>query len=162
MAAALVATPPVIFLDEPTTGLDPRSRLDLWKTIDELVTNGSTVLLATQYMEEAEQLADDIVVNDPADLAAAELALTSWAVGDVHIDGRSVNAPVVGGADTLRDVLAELSASGVPLLDVGLRRPTLDDVFLTLTGSAPAGDAVSATGNDDIPPADQRELEVAR
>jgi len=190
LAAALVAAPPVIFLDEPTTGLDPRSRLDLWSTIAELVTNGSTVLLTTQYMEEAEQLADDIVVidhgreiahgtadelktivggerieivvNDPADLGAAEQALKSWAVGEVHIDGRSVNAPVIGGANTLREVLTDLSTRSINLLDVGLRRPTLDDVFLTLTGSAPAEDTTEETNGDSAPPAEERELEVAR
>jgi len=190
LAAALVAAPPVIFLDEPTTGLDPRSRIELWSTIDELVTNGSTVLLTTQYMEEAEQLADDIVVidhgreiahgtadelktivggeriqvvvSDPVDLEVAETALKSWAVGEVHTVGRSVNAPVVGGASTLGEVLAELSARNVALLDVGLRRPTLDDVFLTLTGSAPDEDLAVDTDAETGPSEDTRELEAAR
>ena len=164
LAAALVAKPDVLFLDEPTTGLDPRSRLQMWETIYELVRGGSTVLLTTQYMEEADRLADDIVVIDrgrkiaqgtadqlkkqiggervdvvldnTADVAATQSVLGSLAVGEVQVDeqGRSLTAPVTGGVEALRQVLQRLAEREVKVVDIGLRRPTLDDVFLTLTG----------------------------
>lgn len=162
LAAALVAEPSVVFLDEPTTGLDPRSRTELWSVIRELVERGRTVLLTTQYMEEADQLADDIVVidhgreiahgtaddlktklggesvevtvQDPSDVGSAELILDRLSVGDVHIAGMTLSAMVSGGADSLMMVLRDLDSAGVKLRDVGLHRPTLDDVFLSLTG----------------------------
>ncbi len=164
LAAALVAKPDVLFLDEPTTGLDPRSRLQMWETIYELVRGGSTVLLTTQYMEEADRLADDIVVidrgrkiaqgtadqlkkqiggervdvvlDDASNVAATQSVLASLAVGEVQVDeqGRSLTAPVTGGVDALRQVLQRLAEREVKVVDIGLRRPTLDDVFLTLTG----------------------------
>jgi ABC-2 type transport system ATP-binding protein len=166
LAGALVAEPPVIFLDEPTTGLDPRSRLDLWEIIRELVDRGTTLLLTTQYLEEADQLADDIVVIDhglaiahgtadqlkaqvggerievvvaqDASLDEAAAVLKGVAVGEVEADpgARRLLAPVSTGADALADALAELRSRGIDIHDIGLRRPTLDDVFLTLTGHA--------------------------
>jgi len=173
LAAALVASPEVLFLDEPTTGLDPRSRVSMWDTIRELVRGGSTLLLTTQYMEEAERLADDIVVIDrgskiahgtsdqlktqiggervevvvasASDVAAAQPILSRLVGGEVQIEeqARRLTAAVSGGPDALGDVLAELKAGKVAVLDIGLRRPTLDDVFLTLTGHVAETDASS-------------------
>ena len=190
LAAALVAEPPVLFLDEPTTGLDPRSRTDLWGVIRDLVRQGTTLLLTTQYLEEADRLADEIVVIDhgaiiaqgaadqlkaqvggervelvvenPADVVLALPVLAEVAVGDVQVDdhSRRLTAPVRGGAGVLVTVLRRLDAVGVTVLDVGLRRPTLDDVFLTLTGHAadddddPAGVEVGA-GSAQPRPRDQ-------
>jgi ABC-2 type transport system ATP-binding protein len=166
LAAALVAAPPVLFLDEPTTGLDPASRVGLWESIRELVRAGSTLLLTTQYMEEADKLADNIVVIDHgrviaegtadqlktklggerveivlerrSDMRRAYEVLDVLAVGDVQMDhqSRRLTAAVDDGAESLRKALLQLRRSEVVLLDVGLRRPTLDDVFLTLTGHA--------------------------
>jgi len=166
LAGAIVAAPPVLFLDEPTTGLDPRSRNELWAAIDDLVDRGTTVLLTTQYMEEAEQLADDIVVIDhgraiasgtadqlkaqvggerielvvtePSQLDDARRIVAAHAAGDVEVrvPARSLQAPVDGGVDVLTDVLQELRERQIGISDVGIRRPTLDDVFLTLTGHA--------------------------
>ena len=171
LAAALVATPDVLFLDEPTTGLDPRSRAVMWETIRTLVGGGSTVLLTTQYMEEADRLADDIVVIDrgkmiahgtsdelktqiggervelilakAGDIPAARSILSGPSVGEIQVDEqtRSLTAAVSGGADVLRQVLQLLSEQNVTVVDVGLRRPTLDDVFLSLTGHAAEEDA---------------------
>lgn len=167
LAAALVAEAPVLVLDEPTTGLDPRSRAELWTVINDLVERGATLLLTTQYMEEAEQLADEIVVIDhgkqiaqgtadmlksmvggdrievtlqpDASIDDTRRVLTQLAVGEVHVDGRSATAPVTGGAQTLTEALRILDAEGIRLRDVGLRRPTLDDVFLALTGQTADG-----------------------
>jgi ABC-2 type transport system ATP-binding protein len=166
LAGALVARPPVLFLDEPTTGLDPRSRIDMWEVINRLVESGTTLLLTTQYLEEADRLADDILVIDhgqalargtadelkaqvggervevvvgsSADVDPARAVLEKVAVGPVVVDPhtRRLIAPVRGGAGVLVDVLRQLDAAEIPVLDVGLRRPTLDDVFLTLTGHA--------------------------
>jgi ABC-2 type transport system ATP-binding protein len=164
LAAALVAEPDVLFLDEPTTGLDPRSRSQMWQTIQSLARGGSTVLLTTQYMEEADRLADDIVVIDkgreiahgtsddlktqiggerietvlvdPTDLPPAQAILSGLSLGEVQVDGqtRRLTAAVTGGVDVLREVLHRLSEANIAVVDVGLRRPTLDDVFLSLTG----------------------------
>ena len=166
LAGALVASPPVLFLDEPTTGLDPRSRLDLWGVIRELVARGSTLLLTTQYLEEADHLADRIMVIDqgrdiaqgtpdelktlvggerievtvesPLDLPRTQEVLETFAVGDLALEERNrrVTAPVTGGAAVLTKALRALDSAGISLQDVGLRRPTLNDVFLTLTGHA--------------------------
>ncbi len=164
LAGAIVAEPPVLFLDEPTTGLDPRSRIGLWDVIRDLVSRGTTLLLTTQYMEEAEQLADDIVVIDhgreiahgtadslkaeiggerieiavcdAADVDAARAILATVGVGEVEYNPATnkLLVPVTGGAGTFAKVLGSLNSAGIELRDVGLRRPTLDDVFLTLTG----------------------------
>jgi ABC-2 type transport system ATP-binding protein len=164
LAGALVARPPVLFLDEPTTGLDPRSRVELWGVIRELVSSGTTLLLTTQYLEEADHLADDIVVidhgkeiahgtadqlktqvggerievvvSDTHEVATARDILSEFAMGELHVDerNREIVVPVSGGARVLTKALRGLDDAGVEVLDVGLRRPTLDDVFLTLTG----------------------------
>lgn len=181
LAGALVAEPPVLILDEPTTGLDPRSRQQMWAVIRDLVSDGTTLLLTTQYLEEADLLADDIVVIDHgraiaqgtadelksrtggerievvvADVARlddAVRALAGVAHGEVQADParRSVTAAVEDdGADRLMRVLQALSDDGVELLDVGLRRPTLDDVFLTLTGRVAEGDDAAGSTTEEV------------
>ena len=174
LAGALVAQPPVIFLDEPTTGLDPRGRADMWEVIQTLVAGGTTLLLTTQYLEEADVLADEIVVidrgkviaqgtadqlklqvggerlelsvSDASTLDQASTLLAPLGVGSPTLDHgrRSLVMPVTGGARTLTEALRLLDQAQVTLDDVGLRRPTLDDVFLTLTGR-PAEDDETPT-----------------
>ena len=164
LAGALVAAPKVLFLDEPTTGLDPRSRTGMWDVIRELVAGGTTLLLTTQYLDEADKLCDEIVVIDRGrviakgtadslradvggernevglahaqDLGRARAVLGQVASGEVSIDEptRRLTAPVTGGGARLVDALARLDGEGIEVFDVGLRRPTLDDGFLTLTG----------------------------
>ncbi|HVK78200.1 MAG TPA: ATP-binding cassette domain-containing protein [Kofleriaceae bacterium] len=168
LACALTGRPRVLFLDEPTTGLDPRSRLVLWDVIRARVRQGTTVLLTTQYLEEADELADsiavvdtgriiargtadalkaqiggeriEVVVHDPADLARTREVLARDCAGECVVDERArrVTVPAHGGAQRLIQVIRDLDAAGVALDDVGLRRPTLDDVFLALTGHAAA------------------------
>ena len=164
LAGALLADPPVLFLDEPTTGLDPRSRGELWDVIRERVTEGTTVVLTTQYLEEADQLANEIVVIDHGraiargtsqelkrriggehldvhlalltDLSRVEDILRPFAIGAIRTDDQDalVSIPVAKGVEALGAVMVELSAQNVEILDIGLRRPTLDDVFMELTG----------------------------
>lgn len=164
LAASLVAQPSILFLDEPTTGLDPRSRLGLWGVIENLVKEGTTVLLTTQYLEEADQLAEDIIVIDrgrviaqgtsehlkdqiggdrieitvvdPATVEQAAEALTSVGTGAPLVEDLHVSVPVAGGSTVLVDAIRALDAHGVAVSDLQLRRPTLDDVFMTLTGHA--------------------------
>lgn len=164
LAGALVVNPPVLFLDEPTTGLDPRSRLALWDVIKRLVSDGTTVLLTTQYLEEADQLADNIAVIDEGRVIAQgtsdelkllvggqRVEITVHDVGDVkrakdvlapHVTGeiatgadeRTLVGPVDNAAKSLQAVLKAMADAGIELNDAGMRRPTLDDVFLQLTG----------------------------
>ena len=164
LAGALLADPPVLFLDEPTTGLDPRSRGELWDVIRERVTEGTTVVLTTQYLEEADQLAHEIVVIDHgraiargtsqelkrriggehldvhlallSDLSRVEDILRPFAIGAIRTDDQDalISIPVAKGVEALGAVMIELSAQNVEILDIGLRRPTLDDVFMELTG----------------------------
>ncbi|MGI5268059.1 ATP-binding cassette domain-containing protein [Nonomuraea sp. CA-218870] len=164
LAGALVADPPVLFLDEPTTGLDPRARTSLWDVISGLVGAGTTVLLTTQYLEEADRLADRVAVVDrgrvialgtpdqlksqvggdrielsvtsAADLTAATRALTPLAADDLQGDAAALRLtiPATAGTATLADALGRLAAERITVRDAGLRRPTMDDVFLTLTG----------------------------
>jgi ABC-2 type transport system ATP-binding protein len=158
LGAALVTHPPVLFLDEPTTGLDPASRLDLWEVIEGLVGDGTTVLLTTQYLEEADRLADNIIVIDRGTIAAEgtakqlksrlgdtviefEFATTAEAARAAEVfatdtsAGTIVRQVMTDGASTLRDALNHLEAVGLVPAHVALREPTLDDVFLTLTTS---------------------------
>ncbi|GHH40707.1 ATP-binding cassette domain-containing protein [Streptomyces candidus] len=166
LAAALVVSPPVMFMDEPTTGLDPRNRQQLWEVIQELVAGGTTLLLTTQYLEEADHLAHDICVIDHGKviergtsdqlkartggerievvvhardhIVIADEVLRGFGKGDTKVEQhtRKLTVPVTGGAKLLAEVIRELDARGVEIDDIGLRRPTLDDVFISLTGHA--------------------------
>jgi ABC-2 type transport system ATP-binding protein len=184
LAGALVAEPEVLFLDEPTTGLDPRSRGDMWDVITDLVSGGTSLLLTTQYMEEAERLAHrivvidrglviaqgtadelksqvggerlEVVVTDADRVAEARSELAAVGVGAPSVDEhtRRVTVPVSGGTAALVEALRRLDAAGIELQDVGVRRPTLDDVFLTLTGHTAESDEQPTAGD---PPSDQRQ-----
>ena len=174
LACALVTRPRVLFLDEPTTGLDPRSRLGMWDIITTLVGEGTTVLLTTQYLEEADQLADSISVIDDGKVIAkgtsdelkasiggqrVELSLVNAddstaareilvrhgsGVPTVTADGRALTVTADDAPAALQRNLSEFGSSGIQLFDAGMRRPTLDDVFLKLTGR-------SATTDDESP-----------
>jgi ABC-2 type transport system ATP-binding protein len=163
LAASMILAPPVLFLDEPTTGLDPRSRGEVWDAIRDLVGGGTTVLLTTQYLEEADRLASgvsvidhgrviaegtpdalkarlggdrvEVVVDDPGALAAVAEVVGRVATGEVDVDAEAlrVGAPVSGRAAALTEAVRALDEAGVAVADIGLRRPTLDEVFLHLT-----------------------------
>jgi ABC-2 type transport system ATP-binding protein len=171
LAAGLVTRPPVLFLDEPTTGLDPTSRLRMWEVIRELVADGATLVLTTQYLEEADELADRIMVIDHgrviAEGTSAELksatgaarltvtlagphpaavrALSPYVEGQIHLSGddRRLQAAVRSGSGLATTIVRALDAAGVLVDDIEVRQPSLDDVFFSLTGHA-AEDAVVA------------------
>lgn len=161
LAASMVGRPQILFLDEPTTGIDPGSRLDLWDLIEELVGGGTTLLLTTQYLDEADRLSDRIGIIDRGrlieegtsdqlkdrlgssvvevhvrqeDCDSATVALTPLADGDLRTERNSIVIPAMEGSKTLTAAVRRLDEAGVEPVDIGLRKPTLDDVFLTLTG----------------------------
>ena len=164
LASALIGRPRLLILDEPTTGLDPRSRLGMWDVLRDLVRDGVTLLLTTQYLEEADELADaivvidhgkiiargtadelksqvggeriEVVIRDRTSIAAARELLARDAGGDTTLDEhtRKLTVPAHGGAQTLVQVVRDFDDAGIAIDDIALRRPTLDDVFLALTG----------------------------
>ncbi len=168
LAASVISEPPVLFLDEPTTGLDPHGRMELWRLLDNLVAGGTSLLLSTQYMEEADRLANSIVVIDhgrviasgspdelkdlvggdrlelrvPAGVDGSRVGQALARIGSgppiVDIAEGRVVVPMEGGASKLAEVASLLAASQLEVTDIALRRPTLDDVFLTLTGDSTA------------------------
>jgi daunorubicin resistance ABC transporter ATP-binding subunit len=194
LAAALVHRPPVLFLDEPTTGLDPASRSDLWRVIEELVAEGATLLLTTQYLEEADRLAEriavidrghviaegtptqlkaglggtviEITLDDPAAGVRAATLLQRFATsragsaagdGAVRLDGSSLDLTVDDGARTVVEVLRTLDGAGIVPAGLGVREPSLDDVFLSLTGHRTDGESP-----EDADPTDRQADPLAR
>ncbi len=173
LAAGMIIAPSVLFLDEPTVGLDPRGRNEVWESVRALVAAGTTVLLTTQYLEEADQLADqisvidsgrviasgspdqlksklggdrvDLVTHDAADLPLAARIVEGVTGGAAEIDQdtRKLSSPITNRSVTLTDVIRALDAAGVHTEDIALRRPTLDEVFLHLTGRRPTEDAAT-------------------
>ncbi|MFB4310191.1 ATP-binding cassette domain-containing protein [Actinomadura sp. GTD37] len=181
LITSLILRPQVLFLDEPTTGLDPRSRGEIWDAVRGLVAEGTTVLLTTQYLDEADRLADDIavidhgrviatgtpdelkasigdrldvVLDDPAMAGAAAGVLHALAGAHPALDGARLSVPLTAGSVRLADVVRELDRAGVTAADAGLRRPTLDEVFLRLTGGPATTPATT--------PARARQKETAR
>ena len=161
LAASLIVQPKVLFLDEPTTGLDPRGRQEMWGVIQELVKGGVTLLLTTQYLEEADQLADEIAVIDHGkviargtsdalkkevgeerleitventDIAKTQEIVSRISTSAIHTDVRTISAPVSTGSIALMEALRALDEAKIHPLDIALKRPSLDDVFLSLTG----------------------------
>ena len=175
LASALIGRPRLLILDEPTTGLDPRSRLGMWEVIRRLVKEGTTLLLTTQYLEEADELADTIAVVDRGriiargtadelkrqvggerievrlhqaeDIPVVEAVLARHGEGDIAVEEatRHLSIAAGGGSEKLFGVFRELDEAGISVDDIGMRRPTLDDVFLTLTGHAAEEDAAAET-----------------
>jgi ABC-2 type transport system ATP-binding protein len=182
LGASLVGDPPVLILDEPTTGLDPRSRADVWGFIEAMVAEGTTVLLTTQYLEEADRLAHKIVVIDLGKVIAegtsselkdqlggnvlvaqvsdgAQLDKVVALLGDLGLgtpavdrDARRVTVPARTGTEVLIEAARRVGDAGVELDDLAISRPSLDDVFLALTGHGASGDE-QASGNGSQPPA---------
>lgn len=179
LAASLVGRPEVLFLDEPTTGIDPRSRIEVWELITDLVDDGTTVLLTTQYLDEADQLADRIAVIDEGRLisegtsddlkdrvggAVIELSVPAedepetlealrrvcGAEPAYHEMTREITVPALDGAQTLTDVVRALDTAGITPNDIALHKPSLDDVFLSLTGH------MAESADDDDPPGGRR------
>lgn len=181
LAGALVTRPKVLFLDEPTTGLDPRSRLGMWDIITTLVGEGTTVLLTTQYLEEADRLADSISVIDEGkviargtadelkasiggqrveinlvsagDSEAARQILTRFGASEptVSSEGRELTVSATDAPAALQSILAEFGSRGIRLYDAGMRRPTLDDVFLRLTGHTASEEETTETDAEPAP-----------
>jgi ABC-2 type transport system ATP-binding protein len=177
IAAGLMAGPAVLFLDEPTTGLDPRGRIETWDLIASLVRQGTTLLLTTQYLEEADRLADAVAVIDRGQIVAsgtaselkqrmggellevslanarqgeaARAALGPLASGAIRVDGRTVSAPVMRSRGAVVAAVRRLDEAAVEADDVVLRRPTLDDVFLTLTGHAATAEGAQGDAEDE-------------
>jgi daunorubicin resistance ABC transporter ATP-binding subunit len=185
LAAGLVTRPPVLFLDEPTTGLDPTSRMRMWGVIRSLVADGVTLLLTTQYLDEADELADRIVVVDHGSVIAAGTAaelktkvggarlevtlhasepaaagvLSPFVAGDIQVshDGRRLRAPVRSGDGLATIIVRALDAAGVTVDDVALRQPSLDDVFFALTGHV-AAEETADLQPDEEPVGAEREV----
>ncbi|MBS4174420.1 ATP-binding cassette domain-containing protein [Bacillus sp. FJAT-49736] len=178
LAASLIAQPPLIFLDEPTTGLDPRTRNQMWDTIRRLVKTGSTVLLTTQYLQEADELADRIAVIDrghvvaegtvnelKASVGTSSLQLSIKDSEDIAFarqivervlevqsavspEGGKITAPMTN-ADRVTDLLIALRETGIPLAELSVQKPTLDEVFLTITGNGVKGDVKEASKDNE-------------
>ena len=183
LASALCGNPKVLFLDEPTTGLDPRGRLGMWEVIRTLIREGTTILLTTQYLEEADELAStiavvdhgkiiargtadelksqvggeriEVVVRDRTEIARAVETLRRDSDGDISVDEhtRRLIAPVNGGSKRLVQVVRDFDELGIGIDDIALRRPTLDDVFLALTGHAAEAEATTADAEERVPAA---------
>ncbi|MEU9389309.1 ATP-binding cassette domain-containing protein [Streptomyces sp. NPDC048324] len=191
LAAALVVSPPVMFMDEPTTGLDPRNRQMLWEVIKQLVSGGTTLLLTTQYLEEADHLAHDIavvdhgrviargtsdqlkartggervevVVHEREHIPTAREVLGGFGKGDVTVEEhtRKLTVSVTGGAKLLAEIIRELDVRGIEMDDIGLRRPTLDDVFLSLTGHVAEEKPEESGATADAPAKDRKQKKEA-